>query len=247
MLAIKTVSNNEPVRLQKYIATSGRGSRREAEDWIAKGRVYVNGKKATLGLKITPGVDRVTLKGEVIEEPEMVTAIFHKPRGFLCNNDGRREGGTIFETFKELENLKVVAGLEKDAAGLILLSNDGDLMQAFGKNYRDLDRIFKVRIKGELSEKAHNKLTQGMRFEGREIMLESLKLLEGKGEQFWYEISIKDHRDRLLEKMLKQLGHPIQRIQQVGIASLRDDTLKKGKGRLLTAKEKKRLQEELGV
>jgi len=241
------VSNNEPVRLQKYIATSGRGSRREAEDWIAKGRVYVNGKKATLGLKITPGVDRVTLKGEVIEEPEMVTAIFHKPRGFLCNNDGRREGGTIFETFKELENLKVVAGLEKDAAGLILLSNDGDLMQAFGKNYRDLDRIFKVRIKGELSEKAHNKLTQGMRFEGREIMLESLKLLEGKGEQFWYEISIKDHRDRLLEKMLKQLGHPIQRIQQVGIASLRDDTLKKGKGRLLTAKEKKRLQEELGV
>lgn len=241
------MSNNEPVRLQKYIATSGRGSRREAEDWIAKGRVYVNGKKATLGLKITPGVDRVTLKGEVIEEPEMVTAIFHKPRGFLCNNDGRREGGTIFETFKELENLKVVAGLEKDAAGLILLSNDGDLMQAFGKNYRDLDRIFKVRIKGELSEKAHNKLTQGMRFEGREIMLESLKLLEGKGEQFWYEISIKDHRDRLLEKMLKQLGHPIQRIQQVGIASLRDDTLKKGKGRLLTAKEKKRLQEELGV
>lgn len=241
------MSNKEPVRLQKYLSQAGKGSRREAEDWIAKGRVYVNGKKAELGQKVTPGVDRVTLKGEVIEEPEEITAIFHKPRGFLCNNDGRREGGTIFETFKELGALKVVAGLEKDAAGLIVLSNDGNLMQAFAQCYRDLDRVFKIRVKGELSEKTLTRLQDGLKFEERIVSLEQIKFLEKNGEQVWYEVVIRDHRDRLLEKLFKQLQHPIQRIHQIAIGSLRDDSLKKGKGRILTAKEMRRLREELGV
>jgi pseudouridine synthase len=238
---------NEPVRLQKFIASSGRGSRREAEAWIESGKVYVNGRKADLGMKVIPGQDRVTLKGEVLEPPEMVTVIFHKPRGFLCNHDGRREGGTIFDTFSELKGLKVVAGLEKDAAGLIMLSNDGNLMQSFGQCYRDIERVFKIRVKGELPEKLLERLVRGIKFEDRVVKLERIKFLESKGEQFWYEVVMVDHRDRLLEKLFKSLNHPLQRITQVGFAELRDDVLKKGKGRVLTHKELDKLRETIGV
>lgn len=239
--------SNEPVRLQKYIASSGRGSRREAEAWIESGKVYVNGRKADLGMKVIPGQDRVTVKGEVLEQPEMVTVIFHKPRGFLCNNDGRREGGTIFETFPELVGLKVVAGLEKDASGLIMLSNDGNLMQSFGQCYREIERVFKIRIKGELSDKLLERLARGVKFEERIVKLDAIKLIEKKGEQSWYEVVIVDHRDRLLEKLFKSLNHPLQRVVQVGFADLRDDALKKGKGRVLTHKELDRLRETIGV
>lgn len=239
--------SNEPVRLQKYIASSGKGSRREAEAWIESGRVYVNGKKAELGQKVVAGVDRVTIKGEVLEPPEIITALFHKPRGFLCNNDGRREGGTIFDTFPELERLKVVAGLEKDASGLILLSNDGDLIQAFGNCYREMLRVFRIRVKNEIEEKSQVRLLKGMRVEDRQVVLESFKFIEKVGEQVYYEVSVKDHRDQLLEKLFKNVGHPLQRIHQIGISCLRDDTIKKGKGRLLTKKEVDKLRETLGV
>ena len=237
----------EPVRLQKYIAKSGRGSRREAESWIESGKVYVNGKKAILGMKVVPSQDRVTLKGEVLEEPEMVTVIFHKPRGFLCNNDGRREGGTIFNTFLELSGLKVVAGLEKGASGIIILSNDGDLMQAFSQSYREVERVFKIRVKGEIVQKSMERLTRGVKMDDRIVKLDRLKYLEKTGDQYWYEVMITDHRDRLLEKVFKQINQPIQRIQQVGLADLRDSELKKGKGRVLTKKEMMKLRVTLGV
>ena len=85
----------ETLRLQKFISSTGLASRREAEKLIESGKIYVNGKKAELGQRVDPYEDRVTYKGKLLEPEEKRSLLFHKPKGFMCNNDGRREGGTI--------------------------------------------------------------------------------------------------------------------------------------------------------
>jgi 23S rRNA pseudouridine2605 synthase len=240
------MSAEETVRLQKFLASAGIASRREAETLIESGKVYVNGRKAALGQKIDPLNDRVTYKGDVITAEEKISMLFYKPRGFLCNDDGRREGETIFHEFPELLSYKVVIGLEKAASGLILLSNDGDLLQGVARQYRALERTFHLRVKGNMQEDAIERLTKGFNVEDRHLKLIKLKELKKEGERTWYECSLCDHRDMVLEKAFKMMGHPIQRIVQVGVAGLRDDLLKKGKGRLLTAKETKQLAQFVG-
>jgi 23S rRNA pseudouridine2605 synthase len=239
--------SEEDLRLQKYLAGAGIASRRDAEKLIKEGKVYVNGRKASLGQKVTPGKDRVTFKGKLVEPEEKVTFLFHKPRGFMCNRDGRRDGESIFDQFEELKPFRVAIGLEKSASGLILLTNDGDLLQRIAVSYRELPRSFSIRVKGKLSEQAFERGTKGLNFEGRRVVLENLKELKLEKERAFYECSVLDHRDQMLEKVFMQLQAPIQRISQIAIAGLRDDLLTKGKGRALTLKELQQLRTTLDL
>jgi 23S rRNA pseudouridine2605 synthase len=238
---------SEAVRLQKFIASTGLASRRDAEKMIGEGKIYVNGRKAELGSKIDPSSDRVSYKGKLLEPEEKLTMIFHKPKGFLCNHDGRRDGGTIFETFPDLRGYRVVVGLEKAASGLILLSNDGDLLQGVARQFRHLPRSFHLRFKEELSEGTVARLKKGIHCDDRRLVVDSVKEIPKEKGAIWYEFRLRDQRDQLLEKVMKNLGHPAQRIVQVGFAHIRDDQLKKGKGRLLTQKEIAGLKDFSGI
>lgn len=239
--------SEEDLRLQKFLAGAGVASRRDAEKFIKEGKVYVNGRKASLGQKVTPGKDRVTFKGKVVEAEERVTFLFHKPRGFMCNRDGRREGESIFDEFPELKPYRVAVGLEKSASGLILLTNDGDLLQAIAREYRHLDRTFSLRLKGQLDESILKKALTGIQLDGRKVIFSRFKETKVEKERSWYECSIQDHRDQMLEKLFKQLQHPVQRISQIAIGSLRDDLIKKGKGRPLTPKELELFKSSIGA
>lgn len=236
----------QAVRLQKYLATAGIASRREAEELIQSGKVYVNGQKASLGQKITPNVDQVLYKNKKVEPPELINLLFHKPRGFLCNNDGKRPEKSLFQHFPELTPYRIVVGLEMQASGIILLSNDGSFKQAISKNFRNIERTFHIRIKGELSEKTQKRLLTGIYLEEKTTRLNKIKLIKKETERTWYEISLLDQRDKILEKLFLNLQHPIQRMVQVGIGCLQDKTIKKGKGRILTNKELTIFKQNLG-
>lgn len=233
------------MRLQKYLSGAGVASRREAETLIAAGKVYVNGRKAELGQRVIPGEDRVMCRGKVVEVEETVSFLFHKPRGFLCNPDGRREGETIFDAFPELRGYRVALGLGRMESGLMLLTNDGDLMQRVGQNIRSLERTFRLRIGGELDEKTLSRVQKGLKIDDRLVAPHSIKAQRRDGERQWYEVVFVDHRDGLVERFFKTLGHPVQRCVQIGVANLRDDLLKKGKGRPLTPKELNSFNETL--
>jgi 23S rRNA pseudouridine2605 synthase len=238
----------DDLRLQKFLANAGVASRREAEKLISSGKIYVNGRKASLGQKVTPEKDRVTYKGKVVEAEEKITFLFHKPRGFLCNHDGRRDGESIYEHFEELRPYRVAIGLEKNASGLILLTNDGDLLQDIAQNYRRIKRVFSIRVKGQLEEKLLKKLEEkGVQHGSNHINFDHFKETKVEKERTWYECSLFDQRDQLLEKVFLQLQHPIQRIHQIGFGSLRDQLLKKSKGRPLTAKELQQLRDDLEI
>lgn len=239
--------SDRSIRLQKYLADAGICSRRQAEALIEKGKVYVNGRKAELGQKVISGVDKVLYKGKEVEPEETFTFLFHKPRGFLCNADGRREGESIFDAFPELRPYRVVLGLSRTASGLILLSNDGDLLQKLSSQQRYLSRIFRVRLQGELDEKTFKRLGKGIRMDDRTVALENLKHLKQEGEKHWYEFSLSDVRDQLVEKVFKTINRPVGRVVQVEVGGLRDDLLGRGKGRPITPKEKERILTHAGV
>src|SRR6188474_683606 len=96
---IKAMASAEPIRLQKFIAEAGVCSRRAAEALIAQGEVWVNGTLATLGQKITPAVDKVTVSGKIVRtttQPKLTVAV-HKPRGLVCSNDDPHHAATVFE------------------------------------------------------------------------------------------------------------------------------------------------------
>jgi 23S rRNA pseudouridine2605 synthase len=239
--------SNQSIRLQKFLADGGICSRRQAESLIEQGKVYVNGRKAVLGQKVTPGQDKVLYRGKEVQAEEVFTFLFNKPRGFLCNPDGRRDGETIYDAFPELRPYRVVLGLSRTASGLILLSNDGGFLQSLSSQQRYLPRIFRVRLQGSLDEKTFKRLGRGIRVDDRNVVLENLKLHKLDGEKHWYEFTLTDAKDQLVEKVFKTISRPVGRIIQIEVAGLRDDLLERGKGRPITPKERERLLSQAGV
>ena len=236
----------EAVRLQKFLAAAGVCSRREAEGLIESGKVYVNGRKAALGQKVFPSADVIKVKGKSIDKPEPVIFLFHKPRGFLCNNDGRRPEQSLFVEFPEIKPYRVVIGLDMTASGLILLSNDGVLLQRVASQQKGIERRFQVRVKGVIAEKTQERLKRGVNVAKSLYSLSKIKELKKDGERTWYEVVMRGTKDKSLEKLFKAVQHPLQRVVQVEIAGLQDGTLKKGKGRVLTAKEQAHLHTLFG-
>ena len=126
------MSASEPIRLQKFIADSGMCSRRAAEVAIGHGEVWVNGKKAVLGQKITPGVDKVTMSGKPVRSVAQprITLAMNKPRGLICSNDDPLHPETIFSVLpRELSKYRFFCAgrLDMDSEGLVILTTDGDL------------------------------------------------------------------------------------------------------------------------
>ncbi len=241
--------SEEAIRLQKFLASAGIASRRESEELIKAGSISVNGKKAKLGQKVTPGKDTVRFRGKVVEEQEKVSILFNKPRGFLCNDDGRERDDKerLSHAFPELKGYPVVIGLEKEASGIILLSNDGDLHQAIAAKYKQIQRGFLIRVKEEISERDLKRLTTGINVDDQRYFLDSITLHKKENDQTWYNISCTNQKDKMLEKLFKTVQHPLQRIQQIEFASIQDQHLKKGIGRILTHKELSILKQNLNI
>jgi 23S rRNA pseudouridine2605 synthase len=230
-----------PERLQKILAQAGYGSRRACEDFIAAGRVRVNGQIASLGGKADPHVDRITVDGKPIAAPERLTYVaLYKPRNVLSTVE--KEKGDDRRTVRDLVDapghLYPVGRLDFESEGLVLMTNDGDLTNRlthprYGheKEYRvllarrpDADQL-EAWKRGVVLEDGYKTQPVNVRFESP----------QGKGA--WVRVVMGEGRKRQIRETCKQLGLPVVRILRIRVGELRLGNLKPGQWRALSQRE----------
>ena len=155
-------SISDSIRLNKYLSSAGFCSRRKADEWIAAGKVKVNGVTADMGMRVSDK-DVVTVNGKVIrkESPFKLVA-FYKPTGYACTSH-RGDQSSIFLNFELDSDLKYIGRLDKDSEGLLLLTNDGDLCNEVSKARNQHEKEYVVTVNKPITDDFLEGMSQGVR------------------------------------------------------------------------------------
>ncbi|MEF8793795.1 pseudouridine synthase [Thiohalorhabdus sp.] len=239
-------------RLQKALARAGLASRRQADRWVEQGRVTVNGRTAVPGTRINPG-DRIALDGEPLDLPNLssptLVLAYHKPEGELSSRRDSEGRPTVFGRLPELEDCRwiQVGRLDLNSSGLLLFTNDGDLANALMHPSREVEREYRVRVRGRPDAAILDRLRQGITLEDGPAHFDSVEILPGKGKNAQLRVVLGEGRKREVRRLLEAVGHPVSRLLRVryGPVTLPRD-LKPGQWRELSSDEVAELRRAVG-
>ena len=230
-------SLSKSVRLQKYLAACGVASRRASEQYIADGRVSVNGRPVTQqGFCLDPESDTVEVDGRrVFPEPKLYY-MFNKPVGVLCTCQDTHGRKTFLDYFPNCrERLYPVGRLDQDSEGLLIVTNDGALALHLTHPRHEVAKTYWVRLTAPLSETARSRMLAGIESEGEILRAESISPLPK--EQAGYRVVLKEGRKRQIRRMAQSLGLSVLTLQRVAVGSLTLGILPTGKARALSRSE----------
>jgi 23S rRNA pseudouridine2605 synthase len=218
----------EPVRIQKLIAESGLCSRRAAETLITAGEVYVNGLKATLGQKVEPGADKVTVRGKPLKphaQPKLAL-VMHKPRGVVCSNSDPHAEQTIFDLLpREWARLRLFCAgrLDKDSEGLVILTSDGDLANRLMHPSNLVVKRYYVSLETPFPASRLRQLLRGVTLEGEHLKVERAYLVNPKPDKSSPELDVHMHhgKKREIRQLFTALGFDVRRLRRYQIGLLR--------------------------
>ncbi len=217
----------EPVRIQKLIAEAGLCSRRAAETLITTGEVYVNGTRATLGQKVTPGIDKISVRGKPLHaapQPRLTLAM-HKPRGVVCSNSDPHAEATIFDLLPRLWarlRLFCAGRLDKDSEGLVILTTDGDLAHRLMHPSSAVVKRYHVSLEEPFPAGRLRQLLRGVVLEGEHLKVEHATLVNPGAAKASTELDVHLHhgKKREIRQLFAALGHPVRRLRRYQIGAL---------------------------
>ena len=238
------LSGIEPVRLQKALAASGVGSRREMEEWIQNGWVTVNGKVAQLGDKVQPE-DQVLVKGSVIKLkwPDRLPRIilYYKQEGEIVSRDDPQGRVSIFDRLPQAASSRWVAigRLDINTSGLLILTTSGELANRFAHPSFEVEREYAVRVLGELDMDKMRLLTsEGVMLEDGLARVERIHSQGGEGANKWYNVALKEGRNREVRRIFEHFGLTVSRLVRTGFGPIGlPNRLKRGQFYELNAAE----------
>ncbi len=192
-------------RLQKWLAATGIGSRRQIEEWIAAGRVSVDGKPAALGHKVS-GRERISIDGRLVraravqQEPRVL--LYHKPVGEVCTRSDPEGRPTVFDRLPKLRDGRwiVVGRLDIDTSGLLLFTNDGALAHALMHPSGELVREYAVRVRGRPREEDIAQLQAGIMLDDGPGRFDAVSDQGGEGSNHWYRVTVAEGRNRIVRR-----------------------------------------------
>lgn len=206
-------------KLQKVIAASGRGSRRQIEAWIAAGRVEVNGRLAHLGQRVNPD-DEIAVDGAVIETggahvPQVL--VLNKAAGLVCSRRDPEGRNTIFEQLPRLQGGRwiTVGRLDIQTTGLLLVTNDGALAHRMMHPSTGLDREYAVRVNKKLEDAEVQQLMAGVEIDGEEMRFSDVRYYNGSESNFWYHVALLEGRNREVRRLFDSAGCTVSRLKRV--------------------------------
>ena len=241
------VSDAELIRLQKFLAATGLGSRRHCEEYIETGRVTVDGKAVTeLGAKVDPETQLICVDGERVRLQPRRYYLLNKPTGFLCtNNDpaGRRRVVDLFPN--DGQRLFTVGRLDENSEGLILVTNDGAMAERLAHPRYRVARTYHVQVAGNPTREKLDELRKGVRFKEGLFRVSGLKYLKKQGKSTFLELTLHEGQNREIRRMMARIGHKVIQLIRVRFGPLNIGKLKTGEYRRLTDWELKKLREML--
>ncbi len=231
-------------RLQKLIAAAGLASRREAEKWIAGGRVTLNGRPAILGDVADPEADRIAIDGRPLAAAEKKYYILlNKPVGYVTTLHDPQGRAVVTELVREIPaRLYPVGRLDLTTEGLLLLTNDGALAHHLAHPRHEVEKTYLVRVKGALGVEARQRLEKGVELEDGMTAPARVAVLRQTGSHSWFEITIHEGRNRQVRRMCEAIGCMVSRLKRIRFAFLDLGELPPGRFRQLTRDEIRRLR-----
>lgn len=218
-------------------------SRRAAEELIANGEVLVNGKPATIGQKITPGVERVVVRGRTVKPigKPPITMMMNKPRGVVCTNNDPHGNRTVFDLLPpplQQERLFCAGRLDKDSEGLLILTNDGPLTQRLTHPSNRVIKRYRLLLTRPFDLTHIKVLLNGMEVDGEFLKIEKIIVIKRSqvpGRDL--EVHLEHGRKREIRRLFEALGYRVERLARFQIGNLQLRGVGPGRARPLTARE----------
>ncbi|MCI5145408.1 MAG: rRNA pseudouridine synthase [Candidatus Electrothrix sp. AR3] len=218
-------------RLQKIIANAGICSRRKAEQYIAEGRVAVNGRiTVELGKKVDPGQSTITVDGKPLQQEKKIYILLYKPAGYVTTMSDPQGRPIVTDLLPDIkERLFPVGRLDLDSEGALLLTNDGALANRVLHPRFEVNKTYEATVRNLPKKNDLLRLEQGIILDGKKTWPARLRLLKKKRETVIIEIIIHEGKKRQVRKMFKEIGHNVLRLKRVAYGGLKLGRLGSGK------------------
>lgn len=221
------------VRLNKFISDAGVCSRREADEFINSGRVKVNGKMPSVGMKIDPMKDNVKVDGHLVDrKKEAVYLVFNKPIGITCTTD-TTESGNIVEYVNFPERIFNIGRLDKDSEGLIFLTNDGDIVNKILRAGNNHEKEYLVTVNKPVTEDFLHAMSNGVPILGTRTK----KCKVTKESEFSFYIILTQGLNRQIRRMCEALGYSVVKLKRTRVMHITLKGLPLGQWRFFTKEE----------
>ncbi len=226
------------VRLQKFLAECGVGSRRKMEQFIKEGRVRVNGQVVTeLGRKINPEVDKVEVNRRPVRAAPKGIVVLNKPRGVVSTLSDPEGRPTVAQFLtKHYASYFPVGRLDYDSTGLMILTNDGEMAERLMHPRYGFERVYEARVEGSVSQAVLDKLHSGVRLSDGMVQADAA-VLRSDDKTTWVQVTIKEGRNRVVRRVFEKLGHAVMKLKRTTYGPFKIGRLQVGQARVMTLKE----------
>jgi len=230
----KQITTNQtsaaPMRIAKAMARAGLCSRREAERFIADGRVSVNGRKIDSPALNVSSADKIIVDGKPLPLAEPIKLWrFHKPKGLVTTAKDERERKTIFDVLpKDMPRTITIGRLDINTEGLLLLTNDGELARHIELPSTGWLRRYKVRAKGSVTQDKFDALKKGLTIDGVNYGPVDAQMIKEQGANCWFTMGLREGKNREIKKIAEHLGLNVNRLIRLSFGPFMLGDLKEG-------------------
>ncbi len=231
------------IRLQKYMSECGIASRRKSEELIKKGEVSVNGIIVTeMGSKIN-GNEEIIVSGRILKKEDKEYYLLYKPKGVISSSNDEKGRGTVIDLIKSDKKLFSVGRLDYNTTGILIITNDGELTNKLTHPSFNVERVYEVKISGNIKIEEIKKLEEGIILDGVKTKKCNVKLKkqDKKNNRSHLIIKLTEGRNHEVKNMFKYFGYEVLKLKRIKYAFLELGNLKEGEYRILNIKEVKKL------
>ena len=233
-----------PERINKYLSSHGVCSRREADRMVAEGRVLVDGKTAVMG-EMVDDSNTICIDGRQISSvsPEQIIIAFNKPVGIVCTTKDRHNKNNIGDYIRYPERIYPVGRLDKESDGLILLTNDGDMMDRILRSVNGHEKEYIVSVNRPINDTFIKRMSEGIYLE--ELERTTKKCVVRKVSDRTFRIILTQGLNRQIRRMCDALGYKVTKLTRIRIMNIELGERAVGQYRELTESEVTVLKEQL--